>query len=61
LLPGTWTGRSIRLEYVDAYSGGAKMEATLLEVCPFGPVVNIDGAKMALSWDRLVLAELVED
>jgi hypothetical protein len=49
------------LEYVDAYSGGAKMEATLLEVCPFGSVVNIDGAKMALSWDRLVLAELVED
>jgi len=26
-----------------------------------GPVLNIGGAKTLLSWDRLVLCELVED
>jgi hypothetical protein len=33
----------------------------LLDLYPAGPVLNIGGAKTLLSWDRLVLCELVED
>ncbi len=61
LLPGTWVGRTLRLEYLDAWGAGATTDATLLELYPFGPVLSIDGAKTALSWDRLVLAELTDD
>jgi hypothetical protein len=51
--------------FVD-YRGVAEGEpqstsATLLDVYPFGPVLNIRGAKTLLSWDALVLVELVED
>jgi hypothetical protein len=35
--------------------------ATLLDVYPAGPILNIAGGKTLLSWDRIVLAELVED
>jgi hypothetical protein len=28
---------------------------------PAGPVLNVGGAKTLISWDRLVLCELVED
>jgi hypothetical protein len=45
-------------------SGGlrwAEPIRTLSRYCPAGPVLNIGGAKTLLSWDRLVLCELVED
>jgi hypothetical protein len=34
---------------------------TLLDLSSFGLIVNITGAKAVISWERLVLVELVED
>ena len=60
LLPSTWLERTLRLEYV-ACGELRTTRATLLDTYPSGPVLNIGGAKTLISWDRLVLCELVED
>lgn len=49
------------MEYLDSHGKGRETSGTLLDLYPFGPVLSIGGAKTALSWDALVLAELVED
>ena len=61
LLPMTWISRTLRVEYVGAMGEARETSATLLDVYPFGPVLNIAGSRTILSWDRLCLAELVED
>jgi hypothetical protein len=61
LLPSTWLSRTLKLEYVDGFGGGVETSGVLLDLCPAGPILNIGGAKTMLSWDRLVLCELVED
>ncbi len=61
LLPSTWLTRSVRVEYVGADGMAGNTDATLLELYPFGPVLNIAGVKTALSWDTLRLIELRED
>src|SRR5215212_8673295 len=61
LLPSTWLERTLKLEYVDGFGVGQATSGTLLDLYPVGPVLNIGGAKTLLSWDRLVLCELVED
>ena len=61
LLPSTWLERTLRVAYVDCRGAGQETSGTLLDLYPAGPVLNISGAKTLLSWDRLVLCELVED
>ena len=61
LLPSTWLSRTLKLEYVDGFGAGVETSGTLLDLYPAGPILNIGGAKTLLSWDRLVLCELVED
>ena len=61
LLPSTWLGRTVRLEYADAAGRAAATEAVLLDWCGAGVLLNVAGAKTLLAWDRLVLCELVED
>jgi hypothetical protein len=61
LLPSTWLERTLRVAYVDCRGAGQETSGTLLDLYPAGPVLNIGGAKTLLSWDRLVLCELVED
>jgi len=58
LMPSTWTGRSLRIEYVDCDGSGQKTSGTLLDLYPTGPVLNIAGARVLISWDRLCLVEL---
>ena len=60
-LPSTWLQRTLRVSYVDCYEGGQETTAALLDLCPAGPVLSIDGAKTVIFWDRLTLMELVED
>jgi hypothetical protein len=60
-LPTTWSGRTPRLQYVDAFGEGMETSGTLLDLSSFGLIVNITGAKTVISWERLVLVELVED
>ncbi len=61
MLPSTWTGRSLRLEYESAGGKTAKTTATLLDWCSLGIVVDSYGAKTIIPWERLVLVELVAD
>jgi hypothetical protein len=61
MLPGSWVSRSVRIAYVDAYGSGQETTAALLDWCSMGPVFSLAGAKTLISWDRLVLCELVED
>jgi hypothetical protein len=61
LLPSTWLQRTLKVEYTDCYGSGQQTSGTLLDCFPAGPVLNIGGAKTLLSWDRLVLCELIED
>lgn len=61
LLPSTWMGRTLRLEYVGADGGARETSATLLDWGPIGAVVSVAGAKTLVPWERLALVELVED
>lgn len=60
LLPSTWLERTLKVSYTDCYGSEQETSGTLLDLYPAGPVLNIGGAKTLLSWDRLVLCELVE-
>jgi len=61
MMPSSWIERSLRIEYVDADGRGVKTSATLLDLYPAGLILNVGGARTLLSWERLVLAELVEN
>ena len=61
LLPSTWLERTLRVSYVDCYGGGREARGTLLDLYPAGPILNMNGAKALISWDRLTLVELIED
>jgi hypothetical protein len=61
LLPSTWLERTLKVAYTDCYGSGQETSGTLLDLYPAGPILNIGGAKTLLSWEQLVLCELVED
>jgi hypothetical protein len=61
LLPSTWIERTLRVSYVDCYGGGQETSGTLLDLYPTGPILNLNGAKALISWDRLAVVELIED
>ncbi len=61
MLPSTWLERTLRVQYTDAYGAGVETSGILLDIFPAGAILSIKGAKTCLSWDRLVLCELVED
>jgi hypothetical protein len=54
------TTRSIVVIF-DAACGVRETTATLIDWSPVGLLLNVAGGKTLLSWDRLVLCELVED
>ncbi len=61
LLPSTWVGRSLRLAYVDADGAATETNGTLLDWYGTGPVFSLNGSKVLLAWERLILLELRED
>jgi len=61
LLPSTWVERTLSVAYVDCHGAGQEASGVLLDIYPFGPVLSVAGAKTLISWDRLVMCELVED
>jgi hypothetical protein len=60
-LPSTWLNRTLRVQYRNAFDEGVETSGILVGLSPFGMIVNIMGAKTVISWERLVLVELVED
>lgn len=61
LLPSTWLDRTLKIEYTGADGRAQSTTGTLLDTYPIGPVFDFAGAKCLLSWDQLVLLELVND
>ncbi len=61
MVPSTWLGRSVKLEYTDAHGLGVETSGILLDWCPFGLLVSLAGAKALLSWDAVRVIELVND
>jgi hypothetical protein len=61
LLPSTWLQRTLKVEYTDCYGAGVETSGVLLDVFPVGLILNLNGAKALISWDRLTVVELVED
>jgi hypothetical protein len=53
--------RTLRVQYRNAFDEGVETSGILVGLSPFGMIVNIMGAKTVISWERLVLVELVED
>jgi len=60
MLPSTWMGRSLRVEYTDSEGSGRETSGIYLDHCPVGIIMNIRGARTLIAWDRIGLAELVE-
>jgi hypothetical protein len=60
-LPSTWVKRTLRVVYAGAYGDSVETTAALLDTCPAGPVLSIDGARTLITWPRVILLELVED
>ena len=61
LLPATWVGRTVRASYMDADGHGVESEGTLLDLYPFGVVMNLEGERAAVAWDALRVVTLVDD
>lgn len=61
LLPSTWVGRALRVEYTDASGKAVTTTGTLADWCPVGPILHIAGARTIVCWDRLTLVELAGD
>ena len=61
LLPATWVGRTVRAGYVGADGAGVESEGTLLDLYPFGVVMNLEGERAAVAWDALRVVTLVDD
>jgi hypothetical protein len=61
LLPVSWTGREITLEYTGADGRAESHRCTLLDWCGLGVVVNLAGARTIISWDHVALIELASN
>ncbi len=61
MLPSTWAGRELRVEYADAGGEPTHTSGTLLDWYPVGVILSLSGAKTLIPWERLVLLELVSD
>ncbi len=46
---------------LEALVAGIEASGVLLDFFPPGPVMHIDGVKTLICWQRLVLAQLVDD
>jgi hypothetical protein len=62
LLPYSWLGHTLHVDYVGADGTAARTSGVYVEQHGFGPVLKsaLDD-KFCLSWDRLVQVQLVED
>jgi hypothetical protein len=58
LLPLSWVGREVTVEYTDAGGEARATSATILDLYPFGLILNVRGTRTALAWERVALIEL---
>lgn len=51
---------TLRMAYADCYDSDQETSGALLDYYSAAPVLTIRGGRTPISWDRLVLCELVE-
>ena len=51
---------TLRMAFAGCYDSDQKTSGALLDFYSPAPVLNIRGGRILISWDRLVLCELVE-
>jgi hypothetical protein len=62
LLPYSWVGHTLKLEFVGADGTLEKATGAYVEQHGFGPVLKRSlGDRFCISWDRLVQVQLQED
>jgi hypothetical protein len=61
LLPSTWIERTVKVSYADSSGKSRDTSGKLLDLYPFGPVLSMNGTRVALSWDAVNLIELQSD
>ena len=61
MLPTTWCGRRLILEYTDAGGSAASTSGVLLDWCALGVVMNLSGSRCVIPWERLSFVELPSD
>lgn len=62
MVPLSWVGREIGIDFVNGHGNDVtSTRGTLLDWCVLGLVLSIKGTKTLVSFDRLVLLELVND
>jgi hypothetical protein len=59
LFPSSWLRGNARIIY-DSGSGSVDAVGTLLEYCSTGLILQTNGCKTLVSWDRLIMVELQE-
>jgi hypothetical protein len=60
LVPSTWLGRQIALEYI-IHDELRSASGALLDTFPVGLVMNLGGRKTLVCWEAVRLIELVPD
>lgn len=60
LFPSSWVRHRVRVTYENGSPKGGDLSGILLEWCGAGLIVQANGSKSLLPWERCVLVELVE-
>ena len=61
MLPGTWVGRQVSVDYTDSGGKSAVSRAVLADWCPFGVIVRSGTDRLIIAWERIVLIELADN
>jgi len=61
LFPTSWLRHRARIAYDNGTSKGGDLSCVLLEWCGAGLIVQANGSKNLLPWERVVMVELLEE
>jgi hypothetical protein len=61
LFPASWLRHRARIAYDNGTSKGGDLSGVLLEWCGAGLIVQANGSKSLLPWERVVMVELLEE
>jgi hypothetical protein len=63
LFPASWRRHGVRISYDDGSGapGGTDLSGVLLEWCGTGLIVQANGSKSLLPWERIVMVDLTDD
>ena len=60
MVPGTWQGRGLRIEYTGPGGEDRSTSGRLLDTCGLGLVLASGGARTVIAWSALTTIELID-